>query len=118
VPKVKKVKGPRGRPKMSGPDVVCCVTGYGGAEFHHIFSQKAFPKLRNEGWNKIPLRHDLHYMAHKQGMVHLSIYFPQVQLWLIAHDWYLCPLKRVWRHDLPAGMDIKKIEERPERPSS
>jgi len=104
---VKKKKKARGRPKFSGPDVVCCVTGIRGAEYHHIYSQKAYPKLRNEEWNKIPVAHQIHYVIHNQGLVHASTFFHQIQLWLVMHGWYMSPSKGTWMHDLPSNMDLK-----------
>lgn len=95
-------------PKFSGPEVVCCISKIRGAVLHHIYSQKAYPKLRHIRWNLIPLRHDYHALVHKKGMVYMSIEFPQVQHWLIANGWKMCPLMGKWVHDLPEGMDIKE----------
>jgi len=105
MPKVKKVKGPRGRPKMSGPDVVCCVTGERGAVYHHIYTRKAFPKLKEVSWNKMPLNVECHYLVHQHGMNSFAINFPMAQLWLVANGWYMCPVKKTWQHQLPENMD-------------
>lgn len=93
--------------RFSGPDVVCCITGVRGATYHHIYAQKPYPKLRHTKWNMIPFEHRHHELAHKKGMVYMSVEFPKVQYWLIANGWKMCPLMRKWVHDLPEGMDLK-----------
>ena len=86
--------------RFSGPDVVCCVTAVRGATFHHLYTQKAYPKLRHIEWNLCPVSAPLHEEFHKKRTVYMAITYPRIQMWLIAHDWFLCPLTGKWKHDM------------------
>lgn len=94
--------------KFCGPAIVCIVTGAPFADEHHIYTQKARKDLVEAKWNKIPLTHMLHEMAHKKGMTYMADTYFAVRQWLLCQGWdYDCNRKK-WFH--PGAVQERQVK--------
>jgi hypothetical protein len=86
--------------KFAGEHIRCIVTGQPNSDEHHIYTQKARPDLKEEKWNRIPLKHELHQMAHQKGMGYMAKNFPEIGMWLVDNGWLWDDFKRKFVHPL------------------
>jgi hypothetical protein len=71
----------------------CIVCGKPG-EIHHVLTQKAYPSLREEAWNRCPLCREHHTMWHSQGIIGMAEKFFQVKVWIKNNGWTYCETKK------------------------
>lgn len=86
------------KPKYSGDENICIVTGAPGATKHHIYTQKTYPEYANEPWNQLPLCHRLHMFAHQAGLRALADKYDSVAMWLKKNKWEYSYVFKKWSY--------------------
>jgi hypothetical protein len=72
--------------------IICGKTG----EDHHLLTQKAYPELRDEDWNKMPLCRRHHSQFHRMAATYMANIFKPVRMFLNAKGWKFCETKKKW----------------------
>lgn len=82
-------------------DGYCTICADRGIVYHHLFTQKARPDLKDMEWNLFPccVRH--HNKFHDRGLISMSNVHKEVEQWLLKNNWYLRRPKSFWQwwHD-------------------
>ncbi len=82
--------------KYYSSDTPCVVTGAMMVDLHHVKSRASGGK--DEPHNLMPLIHRLHQELHTIGLNRFAQKYDRVREWLIAHEWYFCPVLLKWQH--------------------
>ena len=64
----------------------CIVCGRMG-EYHHLLTQKTYPELKDEVWNKLPVCREHHTEAHKKALTWMAKTYSKVAMWLKQMGW-------------------------------
>jgi hypothetical protein len=78
----------------------CCACGLwreGEVTYHHIYTRKSRPDLKEEKWNLMPLCHYDHITVHQKGLGYLSK-IRSVKDWLIKNGWQYESFSGKWLH--------------------
>lgn len=65
--------------------------------FHHVYTQKSRPDLKEHPNNKMPLCLIHHNEIHAKGTTYMSEKYKSVRFWLHENNWYFCSVKNKWR---------------------
>ena len=74
-----------------------CKTVFRQRTYHHVYTQKARPDMRENPNNKMPLCLEHHNMIHSKGTTYMSEQYFGVRIWLHEHKWYFCSVVKKWR---------------------
>ncbi len=77
-------------------------------DIHHVYTRKAYPELRDEEFNHMPLCREHHVHIHQLGLAHMANAHFYVKLFLINHGWSFDKTKNKW---CPKTYQAQKKEE-------
>lgn len=83
--------------QTDSPCTSCGKRTYGGNCFHHIKTRGSGGSDEKE--NLMPLCFSCHTEVHKIGLLSFSERYKSVEYFLIANDWFKCPLTNKWKNN-------------------
>lgn len=74
-----------------------CIICRKNAETHHLLTQKSYPELKDEPFNRIEVCREHHQEFHTSGISHMAEKYFQVKVWLHNNKWFFDESRNKYR---------------------